>query len=112
MTEAILTYESKSVPFEAIYEYVSKVSVPIIVIVIIIIIFPVQKGMMRFITLLSYYSSNYHLLFVNQRWKSVRRRDGSTYTTDCKRAIQANLRHNPSHLALFRVSKLIHQLII
>jgi len=40
--------------------------------------------------------------FVSQRWRNIRRRDGTPYTTDCRRAIQANLRHNPNHIALFR----------
>jgi len=43
--------------------------------------------------------------YVSQRWRNIRRRDGSNYTTDCRRAIQANLRHNPNHVALFRRDK-------
>eukprot|EP01114_Cavostelium_apophysatum_P016825 TRINITY_DN4861_c0_g1_i1.p1 TRINITY_DN4861_c0_g1~~TRINITY_DN4861_c0_g1_i1.p1 ORF type:complete len:615 (+),score=162.50 TRINITY_DN4861_c0_g1_i1:190-2034(+) len=43
--------------------------------------------------------------YVSKRWKNVRRRDGSVYTTDCRRAILANLRHNPHHMALFRRDK-------
>jgi len=39
---------------------------------------------------------------VSKKWRSIRRRDGSNYTTDCRRAIQANLRHNPHHIPLFR----------
>ncbi len=36
----------------------------------------------------------------------MKRRDGSNYNTDCRRAIQANLRHNPHHLPLFKKDKL------
>eukprot|EP01119_Soliformovum_irregulare_P019096 TRINITY_DN5985_c1_g2_i2.p1 TRINITY_DN5985_c1_g2~~TRINITY_DN5985_c1_g2_i2.p1 ORF type:complete len:247 (-),score=24.53 TRINITY_DN5985_c1_g2_i2:413-1153(-) len=43
--------------------------------------------------------------YVSKRWSSVRRRDGSNYTTDCRRAIQANLRYNPNHIALFKKDK-------
>eukprot|EP01118_Nematostelium_gracile_P003391 TRINITY_DN138_c1_g2_i1.p1 TRINITY_DN138_c1_g2~~TRINITY_DN138_c1_g2_i1.p1 ORF type:complete len:629 (+),score=232.77 TRINITY_DN138_c1_g2_i1:134-2020(+) len=43
--------------------------------------------------------------YVSKRWRYIRRRDGSNYTTDCRRAIQANLRHNPNHVALFRKDK-------
>jgi len=43
--------------------------------------------------------------YVEKRWKQVKRRDGSSYTTDCRRAIQANLRMNPHHVALFRKDK-------
>lgn len=40
--------------------------------------------------------------YVSKRWRNVRRRDGTTYNTDCRRAIQANLRHNPHHIPLFK----------
>jgi len=52
-------------------------------------------------------SSSFELIFeyVSKRWRNIKRRDGSNYTTDCRRAIQANLRHNPHHIALFRRDK-------
>lgn len=34
--------------------------------------------------------------------KDIRRRDGTPYATDCRRAIQANLRSNPHHPTLFQ----------
>eukprot|EP01125_Pyxidicula_operculata_P018779 TRINITY_DN6714_c0_g1_i2.p1 TRINITY_DN6714_c0_g1~~TRINITY_DN6714_c0_g1_i2.p1 ORF type:complete len:348 (-),score=43.05 TRINITY_DN6714_c0_g1_i2:85-1128(-) len=39
--------------------------------------------------------------FVSANWKGMRRRDGTPYSTDCRRAIQANLRQNPNHISLF-----------
>jgi len=44
--------------------------------------------------------------YVNMRWKDIRRRDGTPYTTDCRRAIQANLRKNPNHISLFKKDKI------
>eukprot|EP01128_Nolandella_sp_AFSM9_P009635 TRINITY_DN6264_c0_g1_i1.p1 TRINITY_DN6264_c0_g1~~TRINITY_DN6264_c0_g1_i1.p1 ORF type:complete len:487 (-),score=122.81 TRINITY_DN6264_c0_g1_i1:96-1499(-) len=43
---------------------------------------------------------------VNAKWRelNVLRRDGTPYTSDCKRAIRANLRYNPSHISLFQKS--------
>ena len=41
--------------------------------------------------------------YVSQRWRNVKRRDGTTYAVDCRRAIQSNLRSNPNHIALFKV---------
>jgi hypothetical protein len=40
---------------------------------------------------------------VSSRWRGIkiRRRDGTPYTTDCRRAIQANLRTNPHQVSLF-----------
>lgn len=43
--------------------------------------------------------------YVSKRWKNIKRRDGSNYATDCRRAIQANLRHSPHHIALFKKDK-------
>lgn len=43
--------------------------------------------------------------YVSKRWRNIKRRDGSSYATDCRRAIQANLRHNPNHIPLFRKDK-------
>lgn len=43
--------------------------------------------------------------YVSKRWRNIKRRDGTSYTTDCRRAIQANLRHNPNHVPLFRRDK-------
>lgn len=40
--------------------------------------------------------------FVSHRWKGMRRKDGTLYSADCKRAIQANLRSNPTSPNLFR----------
>eukprot|EP01122_Echinamoeba_exundans_P011060 TRINITY_DN4277_c0_g1_i2.p1 TRINITY_DN4277_c0_g1~~TRINITY_DN4277_c0_g1_i2.p1 ORF type:complete len:389 (-),score=40.42 TRINITY_DN4277_c0_g1_i2:350-1516(-) len=41
--------------------------------------------------------------YVSSRWRGLRikRRDGTPYTTDCRRAIQANLRYSPHQVALF-----------
>jgi len=41
--------------------------------------------------------------YVNNKLKEkdIRRRDGTPYATDCRRAIQANLRANPHHATLF-----------
>lgn len=41
--------------------------------------------------------------YVNEKWKGmkIKRRDGAPYSTDCRRAIQANLRQCPNHMPLF-----------
>lgn len=39
---------------------------------------------------------------VSQQWGSLRRRDGSKYTADCRRAVQASLANNPSSRPIFR----------
>jgi hypothetical protein len=42
--------------------------------------------------------------FISQRWRGlrIRRRDGTPYATDYRRAIKANLRLNPNQIALFK----------
>jgi hypothetical protein len=42
--------------------------------------------------------------FISKKWKGfkIRRRDGTPYISDCRRAILANLRSTPSHISLFR----------
>eukprot|EP01087_Luapelamoeba_hula_P009168 TRINITY_DN2351_c0_g2_i5.p1 TRINITY_DN2351_c0_g2~~TRINITY_DN2351_c0_g2_i5.p1 ORF type:complete len:753 (+),score=146.13 TRINITY_DN2351_c0_g2_i5:159-2417(+) len=42
------------------------------------------------------------LYFVSKKWRTLRRKDGSHYTTKCVRAIQANLRTNPTGVSLFK----------
>eukprot|EP01117_Protostelium_nocturnum_P004581 TRINITY_DN1653_c0_g1_i1.p1 TRINITY_DN1653_c0_g1~~TRINITY_DN1653_c0_g1_i1.p1 ORF type:complete len:623 (+),score=219.26 TRINITY_DN1653_c0_g1_i1:460-2328(+) len=42
--------------------------------------------------------------YVSKRWKHIKRRDGSNYTGDCKRAIQVNLRQIPQY-SLFKKDK-------
>jgi len=41
--------------------------------------------------------------YVSKRWGSVRRRDGSKYASDCRRAVQASLANHPSARPLFKV---------
>eukprot|EP01116_Phalansterium_solitarium_P013181 TRINITY_DN3030_c0_g1_i2.p1 TRINITY_DN3030_c0_g1~~TRINITY_DN3030_c0_g1_i2.p1 ORF type:complete len:763 (+),score=281.47 TRINITY_DN3030_c0_g1_i2:169-2457(+) len=40
--------------------------------------------------------------FVSKQWRSMRRRDGSSFAADCRRAIQSGLRQTPNQLSLFR----------
>lgn len=84
ITEAIMSQVGETDHYchlDKIYEYVAKV--------------------------LLYFSKFDSFFFsISKRWKTIRRRDGSTYTTDYKRAVRANLRHNPHHMPLFKVKRL------
>jgi hypothetical protein len=48
------------------------------------------------------------VFFILKRWQTLRRRDGSQYASNIKRAIQASLGNNSATMPIFKVKKTQH----